>query len=49
VHGVLHLAGLDHGDSAGAERMEAAERLILGKYGIPDPYGEDPAVPSPSL
>ncbi len=49
VHGVLHLAGLDHGADADAERMEAAERLILGKYGIPDPYGEDPAAPSPSL
>ncbi len=43
VHGVLHLAGLDHGTAADAERMEAAERLILGKFGIPDPYGDDPA------
>ncbi len=46
VHGVLHLAGLDHGGDADAERMEAAERLILGKFGIPDPYGDD-ALPSP--
>ncbi len=48
VHGVLHLAGFDHGTDADAERMEGAERLILGKFGIPDPYG-DALSPSPSL
>src|SRR5271165_3796885 len=41
VHGVLHLAGLDHGNDADAEQMEDAERLILAEYGIPDPYGDD--------
>jgi probable rRNA maturation factor len=40
VHGVLHLAGFDHENNADAERMEAAERQILGKFGIPDPYGD---------
>jgi probable rRNA maturation factor len=47
VHGVLHLAGLDHGSDADAEHMEAAERVILGKFGIPDPYAED-APPAPT-
>ena len=41
VHGVLHLAGFDHETGADAERMEAAEREILAKSGIPDPYGEE--------
>jgi probable rRNA maturation factor len=41
VHGVLHLAGFDHETGADAERMEAAERQILARLGIPDPYGED--------
>lgn len=41
VHGVLHLAGFDHGAGAGAERMESAERLILAKFGVPDPYGDE--------
>jgi probable rRNA maturation factor len=38
VHGVLHLLGEDHDDEAGAERMEAAERRILARLGIADPY-----------
>jgi probable rRNA maturation factor len=41
VHGVLHLAGLDHGSDAGADHMERVERSILGKFGIPDPYADD--------
>jgi probable rRNA maturation factor len=41
VHGVLHLAGFSHENNAGAERMEAAERTILSKFGISDPYAED--------
>jgi probable rRNA maturation factor len=41
VHGVLHLAGFDHETGADAEHMEAAERQILAKLGIPDPYGDD--------
>jgi probable rRNA maturation factor len=40
VHGILHLAGFDHGGDADAECMEAAERNILAKFDIPDPYGE---------
>ncbi len=49
VHGVLHLAGFDHGTGADAGRMEAAERLILGQFGIPDPYGDGALPPSTSL
>ena len=43
VHGILHLAGFDHDGDADAERMEKAERAILARFGIPDPYGEDAA------
>jgi probable rRNA maturation factor len=46
VHGVLHLAGFDHETGADAERMEAAERVILGKFGIPDPYRDGDHDPS---
>ncbi len=49
VHGVLHLAGFDHGTGADAGRMEAAECLILGKFGIPDPYGDGALSTSTSL
>lgn len=40
VHGVLHLLGYDHEDDEEAEIMEARERQILAKLGIPDPYAE---------
>lgn len=40
VHGVLHLLGYDHEDDDEAETMEARERQILAKLGIPDPYAE---------
>lgn len=40
VHGVLHLLGYDHEDDDEAEIMEARERQILAKLGIPDPYAE---------
>ena len=40
VHAILHLAGYDHIDDLDAETMEDAERSILGKLGIPDPYVE---------
>ena len=49
VHGVLHLTGFDHGTVPQAERMEAAERRILGKFGIPDPYGDGELLPATSL
>lgn len=42
VHGVLHLAGHDHGDDAGAAAMEARERAILAGLGIADPYEAPP-------
>lgn len=38
VHGFLHLAGHDHETDPEAEAMEALERRILERLGIPDPY-----------
>ncbi len=38
VHGFLHLLGHDHEDDGEAEAMEAAERRILARLAIPDPY-----------
>ncbi len=38
VHGLLHLAGMDHGNDAEARRMESRERRILAALGFPDPY-----------
>lgn len=40
VHAILHLAGYDHEADADAETMEDAERSILARLGIPDPYRE---------
>jgi len=42
VHGILHLLGHDHEDSAQADEMEGLEREILARMGIADPYA-DPA------
>jgi probable rRNA maturation factor len=39
VHGFLHLLGYDHVRKKDAEVMEAAERDILRRLQIPDPYG----------
>lgn len=41
VHGVLHLAGHDHGDDTEAQAMEACERTVLAGFGVPDPYRDD--------
>jgi len=41
VHGCLHLLGLDHGNDADAEAMEARERRILARLGVADPYASD--------
>jgi probable rRNA maturation factor len=38
VHGFLHLLGYDHERRADAEAMEQAERDILQRLAIPDPY-----------
>lgn len=38
VHGLLHLAGLDHIEASEAEEMEALETEILASIGVPDPY-----------
>lgn len=38
VHGFLHLLGHDHVSDRDAEIMEAIERAVLARLGIPDPY-----------
>lgn len=38
VHGMLHLAGHDHEQSAEAVEMENLEKDILARMGINDPY-----------
>ena len=38
VHGVLHLLGYDHSDTAEATEMEGLERHILLGLGFPAPY-----------
>jgi probable rRNA maturation factor len=38
VHGFLHLLGYDHESDAQAEEMEALERKVLDRLGMPDPY-----------
>lgn len=39
VHGLLHLAGHDHGEDSEAEVMEAIEVKALASMGIGNPYG----------
>ena len=43
VHGYLHLIGFDHEHDADAETMEQAERKILHRLSIPDPYRQSTA------
>jgi len=38
IHGMLHLYGYDHEETAEADVMEDIEREILGRLGIADPY-----------
>lgn len=38
VHGLLHLLGFDHDNTARAEAMERLEAQILATLGIADPY-----------
>ena len=39
VHGMLHLQAYEHEtNKQDAARMEAREREILARFGIPDPY-----------
>lgn len=40
VHGVLHLLGYDHSDTAEAAEMEELERRILLGLGFPAPYAD---------
>lgn len=48
VHGCLHLLGYDHEQPDEALRMEALERDILARLGIPDPYAGDAEPPAAS-
>ena len=41
VHATLHLLGYDHETEPEAEAMEGAERRILAKLGLSDPYADD--------
>jgi probable rRNA maturation factor len=43
VHGTLHLRGFDHETAADAFAMEARERRVLRRLGLPDPYGTRPS------
>ena len=38
IHGILHLAGMDHESERDAAKMEARERALLAGFGIADPY-----------
>ena len=38
VHGTLHLIGYDHENERDAGHMEAIERRVLARLGIPNPY-----------
>lgn len=38
IHGILHLLGYDHEQSAAAVVMESLETKILRNLGISDPY-----------
>lgn len=42
VHGLLHLAGYDHGEDAKAEAMETLEIKALALMGLADPYSQEP-------
>jgi probable rRNA maturation factor len=44
VHGFLHLVGYDHETDGDAEVMEGAERAILARLGIADPYADQERV-----
>ena len=38
MHGLLHLQGYDHDNDADALVMERRERMLLARFGYPDPY-----------
>ena len=40
VHGMLHLQGYEHDTVRAARAMEAREKAILGRLGVPDPYAD---------
>lgn len=41
IHGVLHLLGYDHQQTADAKVMESMEIKLLNQLGYPNPYGEN--------
>jgi probable rRNA maturation factor len=41
AHGFLHLMGYDHETEEEATIMEACERAVLERLGLPDPYAGD--------
>lgn len=43
IHGVLHLIGYDHEETADAEAMEALESRAMARLGRDDPYSDRPA------
>jgi len=45
VHGLLHLVGYDHVESADAARMEQAETRALTSVGLEDPWKDEQKVP----
>lgn len=47
VHGMLHLLGYDHIETAEAEEMEALETQILATIGVADPYAGTMPVDTP--
>jgi probable rRNA maturation factor len=47
VHGVLHLLGHDHHRRAQRVCMEALERTVLYRLGLPDPYRAGVPVAAP--
>lgn len=48
IHGFLHLLGYDHVRDGDAETMEQAERDILRRLAIPDPYRSNPKPAKPA-
>lgn len=44
LHGALHALEFDHQTESEANKMEGLERLLLARFGIPDPYAPGKAV-----
>ncbi len=44
LHGGLHALEFDHQTDSEANKMEGLERLLLARFGVPDPYAPGKAV-----